>query len=110
MPANPPYTCAILKLLLARHSHGGSPRSKELVVNLAAVPSHDLDEAKQTFERLRTDPEFPFVTNEGPAHVLLDNGEFPALVEFLYHKCDWSVFKIDNSVRHYDVRAHHSFE
>ncbi|MFB6175872.1 MAG: hypothetical protein ABEI99_01770 [Halobaculum sp.] len=110
MDGHPPYVCEILKLLLSRHSHGGSPLPREVVVNLAAVPSHDLDDAKETFETRRTSPEYPFVSNEGPKHVLIDNGEFPALVDFLYYECGWSAFKIDNSVRHYDVRGTHSFD
>lgn len=103
------HVCAILKVLVNKHCHGGAPLPKDAVVSFAAVPSHALAEAKQTFDILRTSPEYPFVSNEGADHILLDNGAFPELVDFLYHECGWSAFKIDNSLRHYDVTDHHDF-
>jgi hypothetical protein len=77
---------------------------------MAAVPSHGLGDAKETFEVIRTSEEFPFVQNHGPELALLNNSKFPELVDYLYNACCWSKFKIDNNIRHYNVFDNHSFE
>jgi hypothetical protein len=94
---------------MAKHRHGGAPLPQEFVVSCAAVPSHDLDKAKDTFEKLRTSQKFPFVENNGKRGILLNNNKFSKLVDFLRHECGWSPFKINNSLRHYDVYKHHDF-
>lgn len=92
-----------------KHRHGGSPLPKEAVISFAAVASHDLDDAKNTFDILRKSRDYPFVMNQGKDAVLLDNSYFPELVDFVRRECGWSPMKINNMLRHYDVFEHHTF-
>lgn len=92
-----------------KHRHGGSPLPKVAVISCAAVPSHVLDEAKDTFDILRKSRDYPFVINKGKDAVLLDNSRFPELVDFVHRNCGWSAMKINNMLRHYDVFEHHDF-
>lgn len=109
MPKDLPYAYEIIKVLLARHRHGGSPLPKDAVISMAAVPSHGLGDAKDTFEELRTSEEYPFVENHGRSFVRLNNSEFFGLVEFLYHECDVPPEDIQDNLRHYEGWDQHAF-
>lgn len=98
--------CAILKVLVNKHHHGGSPLPKDAVVNFAAVPSDELGAAKETLDELKTSHEYPFVKNMGKRGVLLENSEFPALADYLYDTCDWPQFRIDTNLRHFETDKH----
>lgn len=95
---------------MAKHRHGGSPLPKDAVVSMAAVPSHGLGDAKETFETIRKSDEFPFVQNKGPELAILDNSNLPQLVDYMHDVCGWSELKIDQTLRHYDVSTHHDFD
>lgn len=104
-----PYVCEILKVLVTRHGYG-SRFSKDVVVNLAAVPSSDLGDAKDTFEELRTSPEFPFVTNHGPNVISINNSEFGELIDYLHYECDrWDEFELRMYFDHYEGWGEHDF-
>lgn len=98
----PKYDCQLISVLVSRHCWG-SPISRDAAVNFAAVPSHDLDRAKDDFETLRTSEAYPFVGNRGPEQADLKTDEFGALAQFLYDTCDWERWKIESKLEHFET-------
>lgn len=106
---DPELICPILQVLVNKHGHGGASFPRDTVLTMAPIPKHDMGTAKDTFKFIRTSEEFLFVQNEGPERIILNNSYFPELADYLYCECDWSRFKIKNSLRHYDFIEGHEF-
>lgn len=96
------HACALLSVMLSRHCWG-STISRDVAVNLAAVASDGLGQAKDDFEMLRTSTAYPFVGNRGSERVTLETDEFGALARFLHETCGWPRWKIESKLKHFEM-------
>ena len=92
------YECKVIRTLVTTHSYG-SPLFKDEILRRAAVPSHDLDEAKMAIESVR---DYPFIVDSGNRGLKLVNSEFGALAMFLAEECDWSEFELKIRLKHFE--------
>lgn len=101
----PSIRCALLAAMIARH-RWGSPISKESLLAIAAIESHEYPRARTEFDDLRTKP---YVHSRGKRGIELDNGRFGALADLLYHECGWSAVEIRSRLKHYEGWDEHDW-
>jgi hypothetical protein len=94
----PSVECALLAAMVAKH-RWGTPIDEENLLAIAAIESHQYATASDVFEQLRTEP---YITNRGTRGIELDNSEFGALADVLYHDCEWEPFQIRSRLKHYE--------
>jgi hypothetical protein len=99
---DPVHACVLLSVMVSRHCWG-SPISRDAAVNFAAVASHELGQARDDFETLRTAQEYPFVGNRGPEQAVLETDEFGALARFLHETCDWPRWRVEQRLKHFET-------
>jgi len=90
--------CSLLAALVAQHRYGQPIRRDELL-RIAAYEGHRGGEAKRAFEQLR---DAPFIVDRGSRGILLDNGSFGPLAQFLHDECGWSEFKLKLRLKHFE--------
>jgi hypothetical protein len=77
----PSVRCALLAAMVAKH-RWGTPIDEEILLAIAAIDANDYPIASEVFDELRSEPS---VTTRGDRGIELDNGEFGALADVLYH-------------------------
>jgi hypothetical protein len=101
----PSVKCALLAAMVAKH-RWGSPIVEEALLSIAAIETSDYPTASDVFDELRSTP---YVTNRGKRGIELDNSEFGALAEFLYHECEWEPIEIKSRLKHYEGWDNHEW-
>lgn len=94
----PSEKCALLAAMTAKH-RWGSPIDVEVLLAVSAVEKNDYPGARDVFEELRGER---YVENAGKRGIQLDNGEFGALADVLYHECGWEPYQIRSRLKHYE--------
>jgi hypothetical protein len=89
---------ALLAAMIAEH-RWGSPIVEENLLSISAIEASDYSVASDVFDDLCTEP---YVTNSGNRGIELNNSEFGALAEVLYHDCEWEPFQIKSRLKHYE--------
>lgn len=92
------HLCKIVRVLVTTHSYG-TPLTVDDILKRAAVPSNELGELKDAVDRARKQP---FVVNKGSRGIMLDNGAFQALIQFLHDECDWDRFELELRLKHFE--------
>lgn len=101
----PTVECALLAALIAKHAWG-TPIDEEALLAIAAVESHEYPAARSAFADLRSEP---YVADEGPRGIRLDNASFGALADVLYHECGWEAYEIRIRLKHYEGWNRHEW-
>lgn len=94
----PSVKCALLAAMVAKH-RWGTPIDEEALLAIAAIDPAEYGTASEVFEALRSDS---YITNRGKRGIELDNSEFGALADVLYHECGWEPFQIKSRLKHYE--------
>lgn len=94
----PSVTCALLAAMVAKH-RWGTPIGKERLLSIAALDATEYPAASEAFEDLRSEP---YITSVGTRGIELNNSEFGALADVLYHECGWEPFQIRSRLKHYE--------
>ena len=92
------HECKVIRTLVTTHSYG-SPLSEDEILRRAAIPSHDLDKAKEAIESVRS---YPFIADHGDRGLKLVNGELGVLAEFLADECGWDDFELRIRLKHFE--------
>lgn len=101
----PSVKCALLAAMVAKH-RWGTPIDEEALLSIAAIDPNDYPAASDVFDELRTEV---YVTSKGDRGIELDNGEFGALADVLYHECGWEPFQIRSRLKHYEGWNRHEW-
>ena len=101
----PSVKCALLAAMIAEH-RWGSPIVEENLLSISAIEANDYPTASEVFDELRS---APYITNRGKQGIELDNGEFGALADLLYHECGWEPFEIKSRLKHYEGWNQHEW-
>jgi hypothetical protein len=101
----PSVRCALLAAMVAKH-RWGTPIDEENLLAIAAIDANDYPIASEVFDELRSEP---YVTTRGDRGIELDNGEFGALADVLYHECEWEPFEIKSRLKHYEGWSGHDW-
>jgi hypothetical protein len=101
----PSVKCALLAAMIAEH-RWGSPIIEENLLSIAAIETSDYRTASEVFDELRS---APYITNRGKRGIELDNSEFGALADHLYHECEWEPFEIKTRLKRYEGWDNHEW-
>lgn len=101
----PSAKCALLAAMLARHGWG-TPMDEDSLLAIAAIDQHAYPVARDAFETLRG---VTYITNRGERGIELNNSEFGALADVLYHECGWDAFEIKSRLKHYEGWDRHDW-
>lgn len=101
----PTVKCALLAAMIAKH-RWGTPIDEDNLLAIAAVDQNDYPTAREVFDELRGKS---YITNRGKRGIELDNGEFGALADVLYHECGWEAFQIKSRLKHYEGWDQHEW-
>jgi hypothetical protein len=101
----PSVKCALLAAMIAKH-RWGTPIDEESLLSIAALDSTDSPTASDVFEELRAEP---YITSAGNRGIELNNSEFGALADVLYHECGWEPFQIRSRLKHYEGWDNHEW-
>lgn len=101
----PSVTCALLAAMVAKH-RWGSPVGADHLLAVAAVKSHEYDQAREAFERLRR---ASYIKNRGKRGIELDTSAFGKLADVLYQDCGWEPFHIRSRLKHYEGWGDHDW-
>ena len=101
----PTVKCALLAAMIAKH-RWVTPIDEESLLAIAAIDNNDYPVASDVFEELR---EEPYISSRGKRGIELDNGEFGALADVLYHECGWEPFHIKSRLKHYEGWDRHDW-
>ncbi len=101
----PTVKCALLAAMIAKH-RWGTPIDEDNLLAIAAVDQNDHPTAREVFDELRGES---YITNRGKRGIELDNGEFGALADVLYHECGWEPFQIRSRLKHYEGWDQHEW-
>ena len=94
----PSVKCALLAAMIAEH-RWGSHIVEEDLLSISAIESGDYPTASELFDELRSED---YITSEGNRGIVLNNSEFGALADVLYHECEWKPFEIRSRLKHYE--------
>lgn len=101
----PSVECALLAAMIAKH-RWGTPIDEDTLLAIAAIKPNEYSNARGVFENLRSEP---YITNRGNRGIELDNSEFGALAEILFHDCGWEPFQIESRLKHYEGWDQHDW-
>lgn len=101
----PTVKCALLAAMIAKH-RWGTPIDEDNLLAIAAVDQNDYPTAREVFDELRGES---YITNRGKRGIELDNGEFGALADVLYHECGWEPFQVRSRLKHYEGWDQHEW-
>ena len=101
----PTVKCALLAAMIAKH-RWGTPIDEDNLLAIAAVDQNDYPTAREVFDELRGES---YITNRGKRGIELNNGEFGALADVLYHECGWEPFQIRSRLKHYEGWDQHEW-
>ncbi|WP_150123027.1 hypothetical protein [Haladaptatus sp. R4] len=90
--------CSIIRVLVTNHGYG-KPLPADVVLNKASYPPHKGGDAKKSLEIVRRQS---FIIDHGNRGIMLDNGEFGSLVQFLYDNCGWDEFELKLRIKHFE--------
>jgi hypothetical protein len=91
--------------MISKH-RWGTPIDKESLLSIAAIDPNDYPTAKKVFDDLRSEP---YITNRGGRGIELNNSEFGAIADILYHECGWEPFHIRSRLKHYEGWESHDW-
>ncbi|MFB6090491.1 MAG: hypothetical protein ABEJ97_05475 [Halobellus sp.] len=100
----PSVKCALLATMIAKH-RWGTPISADALLNLSAIDG-DYPTAREVYDDLRSEP---YITYRGARGIELDQGNFGALADVLYHECGWEKWEIESRLKHYEGIDHHDW-
>lgn len=92
------HECKVVRVLVTAHAYG-SPLPADLSLRRAAIPSDELGAAKAAMESVRS---YSFIEDHGSRGLMLDNGEFDSLAQWLYRRCDWKRFELELRLKHFE--------
>ncbi|MFB6307826.1 MAG: hypothetical protein ABEH35_00710 [Haloarculaceae archaeon] len=101
----PSVKCALLAAMISNH-RWGSPIDEEDLLSIAAIERADYPSASEIFEELRSKA---YITSRGKRGIELNNSEFGALADVLYHECNWEPFEIKLRLKHYEGWEQHDW-
>ena len=101
----PSVKCALLAAMIAKH-RWGTPIDQEHLLAIAAIEQHAYPTAREVFATLRS---AEYITNKGNRGIELNNSEFGALADTLYHECHWEAFEIKSRLKHYEGWNQHDW-
>jgi len=90
--------CALLSALVAQHRYG-QPIAQDELLRIASYQSHRGSEAKHAFDALRREP---FIIEQGKRGIMLDNGAFGQLAQYLYDECGWEELELRVRLKHFE--------
>lgn len=100
----PSVKCALLAAMVAKHGWG-TPIPEDALLEISAIDGK-FPRARAVYEELRS---APYITNRGRRGIELDNGNFGALADVLYHECGWEAWEIDSRLKHYEGVSDHDW-
>ena len=100
----PSVKCALLAAMIAKH-RWGTPIGEDRLLAIAAIDTNDYPAASEVFDELRREA----YTAAGAQGIKLNNSEFGALADVLYHECGWEPFQIKSRLKHYEGWERHDW-
>lgn len=101
----PTIRCALLAAMITKH-RWGTPINEENLLAIAAIEPDDFPVASKAFDDLRSKS---YITNRGNRGIELNNTEFGAIADILYHECQWEPFHIKSRLKHYEGWDQHEW-
>lgn len=101
----PSVKCALLAAMIAKH-RWGTPIDEESLLSIAALDPNEYPTASDVFDELRGES---YITSVGNRGIELNNSEFGALADVLYHECGWEPFQIRSRLKHYEGWDNHEW-
>jgi hypothetical protein len=101
----PSVKCALLAAMVAKH-RWGTPIDEDDLLSIAALEPNDYPTASEVFDDLRGEQ---YITSVGNRGIELNNSEFGALADVLYHECGWEPFQIRSRLKHYEGWGEHEW-
>jgi len=101
----PSVKCALLAAMIAEH-RWGSPIVEANLLSISAIESGDYPIASELFDELRSED---YITSKRDRGIMLNNSEFGALADVLYHECKWEPFEIRSRLKQYEGWEQHEW-
>jgi len=99
----PSVKCALLGTMLAKHKWG-TPITEEDLISFSPVDEYPA--AREVYDDLRS---ATYITYHGDRGITLDQSNFDALADVLYHECNWEAWEIDSRLKHYEGINNHNW-